>query len=70
MSDEPKKRSIASRITGSRILMGVVAGIFMALLNPPSWKFWLECVAVGALFGFVADIVNWLLTSRNSRANR
>jgi hypothetical protein len=64
MSDEPKTpwmERTPARVIGLRVLMGIGAGIAIALLNPPSWRFWLECVALGAIFGLVGGITSWLV---------
>jgi hypothetical protein len=60
MTDEPKKRTRAVRIIGSRTMMGVGAGIVIALVNPSNWRFCLECLALGALFGLAVGITDWL----------
>jgi hypothetical protein len=74
MSDEPKKvwfeRTAAGAI-GFGSLLGLGAGLAIALLNPPSLRFWFECLGMGAIFGIAFGISSWLTQQRlNSRANR
>jgi hypothetical protein len=57
MSDEAKKRSRAFRIVASPILSGIAIGVGLAALYAPYWRVSLECVGLGLLFGFVAEIV-------------